>query len=1040
MEMASSSSSHAAVEAIHRALSDVSVSDDRQYAWENARRFSGYVKRMHFLVNQLLRSTVPENLPPSVLTALKGITVDLTQVAETLAVYKHKSKIFVLINCLELCASLQERTLAIAAWLALLGSAVQDDGIPDLQNKIADLSRDMKQAHFRVTENEERVYCTLKKEGQGRQCSKAVQGAMVMDLARALGIDSNNHLALADQVKLLRNDIGNSSSISDRRILTSLAKIVENWAIQPDILTQKFDFNSEEEGAQLLPFKNFLCPLTKEIMKSPVVLESAQTYEKTAINYWFERCLEDGREPTCPVTGVVLKSLELKPNIGLAGAIDEWVTRNIEVQIKRAVEYLSEDSSSMDSIDRSLDSIYKISEEHPMSRYRVRNEGIVVLILKLLRNSSKVIGSLLKSKALMVLFSMAKDEESRVIMLAEGITRSAIHGLIGSSEKEREFAVRLLLDFSSDEDFCIKIASEKGALVLLSCMADNLENRSLSHLAEEVLKRIEKVEQNVEHLAVAGRFEPLMKRLCEGPDDVKIEMASVVGRMTLTNSSKEQIACQGARSLVELLSNLDGRAASLQALYNISCFAENATILTDSAVLPALTEILFENQVVSLALKALAASIIANIVMSPGHWELASADKAGHPLQSESIISSFLGLLLLASPPCQLSVLQILYRIASSPQASESVTTLIRSGDGIKTIITFLERPEIEHRNYALRLTRVLSERFGEELASALRTSNKFVMLKDKVLDSQSRDGERSDAACILANLSLSENEVKTMLGTGFIKWIVSTLKGQHCSTNGRSSRSNSTMAGGLLGLLLHFCRSSDPQCLGVVKEHQVMTIFRDQLVFASTVRMKQLAALGLKYLSESGMSLAAAGDFDPSPPQGFCSSFFICTRALPAHSLCPIHATPCEEGSQLCLLKSNCIKPLVDALSDRDTTVQVAALEALSTLLQENPAGLKRAMGELESLGMANAVVVLFTESRPGELQEKAIGMVDKMLRADSFANRQSLNQSLVRALVEAFKYGSVMTKSHAQDALTSLKQISGVSGQPSSQSRGQR
>ena len=140
--------------------------------------------------------------------------------------------------------------------------------------------------------------------------------------------------------------------------------------------------------------------------------------------------------------------------------------------------------------------------------------------------------------------------------------------------------------------------------------------------------------------------------------------------MTLTNSSKEQIACQGARSLVELLSNLDGRAASLQALYNISCFAENATILTDSAVLPALTEILFENQVVSLALKALAASIIANIVMSPGHWELASADKAGHPLQSESIISSFLGLLLLASPPCQLSVLQILYRIASSPQAS----------------------------------------------------------------------------------------------------------------------------------------------------------------------------------------------------------------------------------------------------------------------------------------------------------------------------------------------------------------------------------
>lgn len=517
-------------------------------------------------------------------------------------------------------------------------------------------------------------------------------------------------------------------------------------------------------------------------------------------------------------------------------------------------------------------------------------------------------------------------------------------------------------------------------------------------------------------------------------------MASILGRMTLTNSSKEQIARQGAGSLLELLSKLDGRAASLQALYNLSCFAENATILTDSAVLPALTEILFQNQVVSLELKELAALIIANIVMNPGHWELASADKAGHPLQSESIISSFLGLLLLASPQCQLSVLKILYRIASSPQASESVTTHIRSGDGIKTIITFFERPEVEHRKYALRLTRVLSERFGEELASALRPSNKFIMLKDKVIDSQARDGERSDSACILANLSLSENEVKTILGTSFIKWTVSTLRDRHHSTTGRSSRSNSTMAEGLLGILLHFCRSSDPLCLGIIKEHQVMTIFRDQLVLPSTMRMKQLAALGLKYLSESGMSLAAAGDFDPRPPQGFCSFFFICSGALPAHSLCPIHATPCEEGSQLCLFKSNCIRPLVEVLSDRDTTVQVAALEALSTLLLENSAGLKRAMGELERLGMAEAVVGLFTQSRPGEIQDKAIGMVDKMLRVDSFAHRQSLNQSLVRALVEVFKYGSAITKGHAQDALTNLKQISGVSGQPSSQSREQR
>ena len=101
-------------------------------------------------------------------------------------------------------------------------------------------------------------------------------------------------------------------------------------------------------------------------------------------------------------------------------------------------------------------------------------------------------------------------------MLQEGITRLAIHSLIGSSEKERECALKLLLEFSSDEACCIKIAAEKGALVLLSSMAGNLEHPGLSNLAEEVLKQMEKVEGNVQHLAAAGRFNPLLTRLCEG--------------------------------------------------------------------------------------------------------------------------------------------------------------------------------------------------------------------------------------------------------------------------------------------------------------------------------------------------------------------------------------------------------------------------------------------------------------------------------------------------------------------------------------------
>lgn len=361
-------------------------------------------------------------------------------------------------------------------------------------------------------------------------------------------------------------------------------------------------------------------------------------------------------------------------------------------------------------------------------------------------------------------------------------------------------------------------------------------------------------------------------------------------------------------------------------------------------------------------------------------------------------------------------------------------------GDGIKTVVLFLEHPDVEQRVFAFRLARVLSERIDEELASTLRPSNKLVFLKNKMLDNQSTDSERSDAARILANLSFSTDEVKTIFGTSFIQWTVSTIKEQHGSSKERASRSNSSMVEGLLGLLLHIVRIHDSESVSMIKEHHLMTIFRDQLVFTSKARVKQLAALGLKSSSECGMLVADAGDPDPQPPQGFCSPFFIFRKAPPAPPLCPIHTAPCEDGSQLCLLKSNCIKPLVDVLSDKDTSVQVAALEALSTLLQEHLSSLKDAVIELERVGLVDTVITLFTESRPGELQEKTIGMVDKILRVESFAHRYSLNQFLVRALVEAFKQGSAVTKRHAQDALTNLKQISGVSGQHSNHNRGQR
>ncbi|TXG74405.1 hypothetical protein EZV62_002984 [Acer yangbiense] len=766
-----------------------------------------HLPRLHALL-RTSSSSSSDALPASVQTALKGIAGDLAKATETVFVYRRKSRIFVLINCLSLSSSLKDRTAAIASWLTLTESSLHNDHHPELRKKISDFSRDMKQTHFNT---------------------------------------SNIQTELTEQIKQLKAYFWRSSSVSERRNLSSLQRILDNWSVVLDVATLNWGHEVEED-VHILPFRNFTCPLTKEVMKEPVVvLESSQTYEKKAIEYWFERCSEDGRDPTCPVTGQVLKMPELKPNIRLAGAIEEWINRNVDVQVNTAVECFREQTLRVDCVEKVLDCIYRISEEHPSNRYKVRNAGVVLLIVKMLRSSSKIIGMILQTKILMALLSMAKDEESNKIMLEEGVTRLTIHSLIGSSEKEREYAVKLLLEFFSDETNCVSIASEKRGLVLLSSMAGYLENPALSNLAEEVLKKTEKIEEIIQHLAAAGRFEPLISRLCS--DKVKIEMAFMVGRMSLTNSSKEQIARR---------SGLD----------------DNATILVDAGVLPALTDILFKSQ--DAELNELAAATIANIVSNPGHWELASADKKGHSMQSEPIVSSLLSLLSVASPPCQVSVLRILCGIASSPQAVGSVADHIKSGDGIQCIIKFLEHSEVEHRVHACRLTRLLSERFDQDLA--------------------------------------------------------------------------------------------------------------------------------------------------------------------PQTSACPVHNAPCEDDNQLSLLKSNCIKPLVDLLVDEDTNVQIAAVEELSTLIIDTSKSLKRAIDELDKQGVLNAVIALFTEVRPGILQERAIWMIERILRVEGHSHRYLLNLSLVRTLVEAFKRGNANTKKHAQDTLTNLKQLSGVSRKASSQVRSRR
>lgn len=66
--------------------------------------------------------------------------------------------------------------------------------------------------------------------------------------------------------------------------------------------------------------EDFICPITQEPFVDPVILESGNSYERSAIAAWFE----DGNS-TDPLTNVVLGSTALVPNHMLRKAVVDWV-------------------------------------------------------------------------------------------------------------------------------------------------------------------------------------------------------------------------------------------------------------------------------------------------------------------------------------------------------------------------------------------------------------------------------------------------------------------------------------------------------------------------------------------------------------------------------------------------------------------------------------------------------------------------------------------------------------------------------------------
>ncbi|KAF8759323.1 hypothetical protein HU200_010363 [Digitaria exilis] len=224
----------------------------------------------------------------------------------------------------------------------------------------------------------------------------------------------------------------------------------------------------EEDG----PLSAFLCPITMEVMRDPVVIETGHAYERDAIARWFSECRDLGRGPCCPITMQEVCGADLRPVLALRLAIDEWADRLQRDELRRACQWLTKDATEKEAV-WALGCAVRGWSGGRAARRVVRGEGMMQMVAGMLRSGSAMV----RLNALEAIQEFAKETDQDREAVSQGDTIRTIVKFIDCEDcQERELAVSALCDLSKSEVVCGKISELNGAVLILGKVAGAITN------------------------------------------------------------------------------------------------------------------------------------------------------------------------------------------------------------------------------------------------------------------------------------------------------------------------------------------------------------------------------------------------------------------------------------------------------------------------------------------------------------------------------------------------------------------------------------
>ncbi|KAL0701428.1 hypothetical protein Bca4012_057550 [Brassica carinata] len=324
----------------------------------------------------------------------------------------------------------------------------------------------------------------------------------------------HSSIPLSD-VKKLESPPRKSSSVS---LAFFLSKDADSERLEKAI-TKSNDDDSKKSDNLTIP-EDFLCPISLELMKDPVIVSTGQTYERSYIQRWI-----DCGNLRCPKTQQKLGNFTLTPNYVLRSLISQWCAKhNIEQPggyMKICDGDLSGDMSAIRALVRKLSTrsledrrtalseIRSLSKRNTDNRILIAEAGAIPVLVSLLTSEDVET----QEKAVTCVLNLSIYESNKELIMLAGAVTSLVQVLRAGTVEAKENAAATLFSLSlADENKIIIGAS--GAIPALVHLLENGSVRGKKDAAT-ALFNLCIYEGNKGRAVRAGIVNPLVKMLSD---------------------------------------------------------------------------------------------------------------------------------------------------------------------------------------------------------------------------------------------------------------------------------------------------------------------------------------------------------------------------------------------------------------------------------------------------------------------------------------------------------------------------------------------